>query len=110
MVKETITRIEDRIKTNASLSPEKKQELLALVGDLDKEIAALAETHTDDARSVAGLTEAVVHEATRKEVNQDLLKNSLDGLSLSVRAFEVSHPQLTGVINTIGQTLWKMGI
>jgi hypothetical protein len=110
MVKETITRIEDRIKATESLSPEKKQELLALVGELDKEIAGLAKTHRDDAGSVAGFAEASVHEATRDEINPELLQHSLDGLSLSVRSFEVSHPGLTGLINSIGQTLWKMGI
>jgi hypothetical protein len=46
----------------------------------------------------------------RKERNPELLSHSLDGMSLSVRRFEVSHPQLVGLINTIGQTLWKIGI
>jgi hypothetical protein len=39
-----------------------------------------------------------------------LLRHSLDGMALSVRRFEVSHPRLVGVINNIGQTLWRMGI
>jgi len=110
MIKETIERIEERIKANESIGTEKKQELLALVGELDKEVTALARTHQDDAHSVAGFAAASVHEATRENKNPELLKQSLDGMTMSVRAFEVSHPGLTGLINTIGQTLWKLGI
>lgn len=110
MVKETIARIEEQIRTNESITPEKRQELLALVGNLDKEISGLALTHRDEAHSVAGFTATSVHEATRENRDPELLKHSIDGLSMSVRAFEVSHPRLTGLINTIGQTLWKMGI
>jgi hypothetical protein len=54
MIKETITQIEDRIRANESISPEKKKELLTLVGELDKEVSTLAATHKDDAHSVAG--------------------------------------------------------
>jgi hypothetical protein len=110
MVNETIGRIEERIRANDSLSPEKKGELLSLVGELEKEVSALAETHDDDAHSVAGFAATSVHEATRKEKNPELLKQALDGMSMSARSFEVSHPGLTGLINTIGQTLWKLGI
>ena len=107
MVEKTIARIEEQINGNESLSDEKKRELLSLLGELKGEVSSL---HGDDARSIAGYTEASVHEATREKLNKELLQHSLDGLSLSVRRFEVSHPQLTGLINNIGQTLWKLGI
>ena len=110
MVHETISRIENQLSANESLNAEKKQELLSLVAELKREVAGLAETHGEDARSIAGFTETSVHEAIRKERNPELLSHSLDGMSLSVRRFEVSHPQLVGLINTIGQTLWKIGI
>lgn len=110
MVDKTITRIEERIRENVSLNAEKKQELLSLIGDLRNEMTGLEKTHHNDARSIAGYAESSVHEATRDDINPDLLKHSLDGMSLSARRFEISHPQLTGLINTIGQTLWKLGI
>ncbi len=110
MVQEMISRIENQLSANDSLNAEKKQELLLLVGELKKEMARLAETHEEDARSIAGFTETSVHEATRTERNPELLSHSLDGMSLSVRRFEVSHSRLVGLINTIGQTLWKIGI
>jgi hypothetical protein len=110
MVQETITRIENQLSANESLNAEKKQELLSLVRELKKEVAGLAETHREDAQSIAGFAETSVYEAMRKERDQELLSHSLDGMALSVRRLEVSHPRLVGIINTIGQTLWKIGI
>ena len=110
MVRETITRIEQQLKANDSLDAGKKQKLLSLVAELKQEVAALEETHDEDARSIASYAEASVHEATRTERNTELLTHSLDGMALSVRRFEVSHPRLTGLVNAIGQTLWKIGI
>jgi hypothetical protein len=110
MIRETISRIEDQLKGNNSLDAGKKQELISLVKELKKEVGILAETHHEDARSIASFTETSVHEATRRERNEELLSHSLEGMALSVRRFEVSHPRLTGLVNTIGQTLWKIGI
>jgi hypothetical protein len=110
MVRETITRIEQQLKADSSLDAGKKGQLLSLVGELKREVAALEETHQEDARSIASYAEASVHEATRREKNTELLTHSLDGMALSVRRFEVSHPRLTGLVNSIGQTLWKIGI
>jgi hypothetical protein len=110
MVDKTISRIEERIRGNESLNAEKKQELLSLIGDLRNEMTGLEKKHQNDAHSIAGYAESSVHEATRDDINPELLKHSLDGLSLSARRFEISHPRLTGLINNIGQTLWKLGI
>jgi len=110
MVNETITRIEHQIESNSGLDGAEKQELLTLVANLKREVSGLAETHVDDARSLAEHAATSVHEATRETTDPELLKHSLEGLSLAVRKFEVSHPGLTGIINNIGQTLYKMGI
>jgi hypothetical protein len=110
MVDETISRIEERILSNDSLSSEKKQELLTLVRELRGEVSVLEATHSEDARSIAGFTETSVHEATREEKNPQLLEHSLEGMKLAVESLEISHPKLVGLINNIGQTLWKIGI
>ena len=110
MVDKTISRIEERIRNNDSLNAEKKRELLALVGELKKEVTVLEETHSEDAGSIAGFTETSVHEAIREVKNPELLEHSLAGMKLAVEKLEVSHPKLVGVINNFGQTLWKIGI
>lgn len=110
MVQETIGRIEERLRAQEFLSGKQREELLGLVADLKEEINGLAQTHHDDAKSIAGFAETSVHEATRETKNPELLRHSLDGMEMSVRSFEVSHPRLVGLINNIGQTLWKIGI
>ena len=110
MVDQTISRIEERIKANESLPAEKKEELLSLVSALKGEVTELAQTHHEEANSIAGFTETSVHEATRGRRDPELLRHSLEGMSMSVRRLEVSHPTLVGLINNIGQTLWKIGI
>ena len=110
MIKETISRIEECLKTNEGLNSEKRDDLLSLVADLKKEVAALAETHSEDAHSIAAFAETSIREATRAEKNPELLEMSLGAMKLSARRFEISHPTLIGLINAIGQTLWKIGI
>jgi len=51
-----------------------------------------------------------LQEAVRVTRNPELFKHALEGMSLSARRFEVSHPKLTGVINNIGRVLWGIGI
>ncbi len=109
-IKETISRIEERLKANEGLSAGKRAELLSLVADLRKEVNALAETHGEDAHSIAAFTETSVREATRTEKNPELLEMSVSAMKLSARRFEISHPAMVGLINAIGQTLWKIGI
>jgi hypothetical protein len=109
-IKETISRIEERLKSNEGLNADQRAELLTLVAELKNEVASLAETHTEDAHSIAAFTETSVREAMRTEKNPELLELSVGAMKLSARRFEASHPTLVGLINAIGQTLWKIGI
>ncbi len=110
MVQNTIEKIEENIRGNSSLSENSKLELLNLLATLKPEIAKLSETKTEHAESIAGFMERSTHEALRREKNPDLLKHAIDGLSASVKGFEVSHPQLVETVNYISNTLANMGI
>jgi hypothetical protein len=110
MVNETIQRIEEQLRNNQAIDGQQRSDLIALIARLKEEVALLALTNHDDARSITGFTETSVHEATRQEVDPELLQHSIDGLSKSVKRFEISHPTLVGLINNIGQTLWNIGI
>lgn len=110
MIDETIRRIEQQIQSSESLTDERRKELVQLLSELKGEISDLEKTHNEDARSIASFTESSVREATRKEPNPDLVTHSLDGMMISVRRFEVSHPTLVNLINNIGQTLARIGI
>ena len=110
MIKETISRIEQEIKSSESLSSERREEILELIDNLKQEMQSMGEANDEDVRTVVSYTETSIREAMRKEQNPELLHHSLQGLSLSVKRFEVSHPKLVGVINNIGHSLSTLGI
>lgn len=110
MINDTISKIEKKINDTASLNQEKKNEFLDLLKDLKKEVVSLSEDDNDNAMSIANFTSASTHEATKQNRNDKLLKISLDGLSASVRTFEVTHPELTKAVNAVCNFLSNLGI
>jgi hypothetical protein len=110
MVQRTIEKIERKIRTNSSLAPKNKTELLDLIATLKPEIAELSKTHVEHAESIAGFIERSTHEAMRQDKNPTLLKIAVDGLSATVKGFEESHPKLTENVNYIVNALSNMGI
>ena len=109
-MQDTISKIEERIRNAGTLKEENRAELLDLMGQLKSEINTLAQTHQEQARSIAGFTEISAHEATRAEKHPALLKHSLLGLETSVEELGQTHPKLAGVVNRIVAMLADMGI
>ena len=110
MIEEILSRIDDELQSNSSLSQEKKEEIRGLLNELRDEVLLLQTTHHDDAAHIAAYTGTSVREALRDETSSELLKHSVEGLSLSAGKFEVTHPKLTALINSIGNTLVNIGI
>ena len=110
MTQETITAIEEKIRGTKSLDDGSRNELLSLVSDLRAEVTDLSATHSEHAESIAGFTALSAHEATRQRKNPRLLTLALEGLSSSVKGYEATHPRLVQTVNSICDTLAKMGI
>ena len=110
MIEDTIGKIEARIKSGESISPERKGELLQLLGTLKSEVSTLSKTHGEQAQSIAAFAEVSAHEATRAQQDPQLLKLSLEGLGQSVEGFEKSHPRLVQIVNSISNMLSNLGI
>ena len=110
MIRDTITQIELKLQQASAVSPENRQELLALLAQLKTEIGTLAESDAQQAQTIAGHTELSTQEAISTEKNPESLQRSLDDLSASVDGFENSHPQLVAVVNRIATTLSNLGI
>lgn len=108
MIEDTLKKLENRLAHSENLSPENREALQSLVKELRQEIDALDDL--EKAESIAEFTDASTREALRNEQDQDLLDISLDGLQKSARSFEISHPNLTAVVNTICQQLSNLGI
>ena len=110
MIQETITQIEARIQNAKSLNGEKKKELLDLVSTLKAEVSEFSKMYPEQTWSITGFAEVSIHEAVREKKNPQLLKLSLQGLSISVKGFEGSHPKLVGIVNSICLSLSNIGI
>jgi hypothetical protein len=110
MIQKTIENIEAKIRESGSVSDENRAELLRLLAMLRAEVGELSKTHPEQAESITSFAQASAHEATRKEKNPDLLKLSLDGLSVSVKEIESSHPDILRLVNAVSQALANMGI
>ena len=110
MIQDTIAKIEAQIQKGSSIKDENKAQLLGLLATLKSEIEKLAEAHGEQAESIAGFTRISTHEATRQNKDLQLMKLSAKGLSSSVKGFEMSHPKLVEIVNSISQLLSNMGI
>ena len=110
MIHDTIQKIEARIRRADSINPEARDELIRLLATLKGEVTDLAETHHDEAHSIAGFTDVSTHEATRETRDPRLLKLSIEGLSSSVDGFGKSHPKLVQLVNRICETLANLGV
>ena len=110
MIDDTIKKIEAQLQSSEAIPAERRRALLELLANLKAEVAALSETHGDEAQSIAGFTHVSAHEATREKPNPELLDLSLQGLRSSVEGFEKTHPKLVQVVSSISNTLSNLGI
>lgn len=110
MIEDRIRKIEARLQGTEQIPERAKIELLNLVAELRAEVVALAQTHEDDASSIAGFAEASAHEVTRSAKKPELIEAALTGLRGSVEGFETSHPTLAHTANRIAAILANMGI
>ena len=97
MIDETLDRLEERIRASQRTSDDAKQDLLALVGKLRTELADIAESHEDAARSLAD------HAAAAAE-------GAESGVEESVLEFETAHPRIVGLVRSFLRTLSDAGI
>ena len=110
MIQDRIEKIEEALRDAPKISPDTRQQLLALLADLKAEITPLTESHGDDAQSIASFADASVHEAVRSERKPVQASAAIEGLTASVQGFEASHPRLVEVVDRLAVTLSNMGI
>lgn len=109
MDKDTLDRIAETVR-RSKLEDAEKSELSGLLDKLKGELGELAKTNRSDARSIVSLAEASANEAMRETPRPEVLEPSLNALTHSVKTFEVSHPSLVRVVNSICMMLSDIGI
>ena len=109
-MEDRMQKIEVRIQQALGLSETERAKLLQLVSTLREEVASLARSHEEDARSIAHFLEASTHEASRAKKQPKLLEAARLGLTASVENFESSHPKLFATANQAAVVLANMGL
>ena len=110
MLEHTLEKIESKIKDSSNIPEDKKKEYFDLLNDLNTEINELSKTQKETAQSIKGFTKISAHEATRNEIDPNLFKISIEGLSSSVKELHASYPKLVNTVNSICTFLSKIGI
>jgi hypothetical protein len=110
MLKKTLEQIESKIRTSPNIPEDKKTEYFELLKQLNDEVNELDKIDPEGAESVKEFTRAAAHESTRSRIDPKLIRIATDGLSNSVREFEMSHPRLVQTVNSICTFLSKIGI
>jgi hypothetical protein len=110
MINDTLTKIENKINSAKNINEEKKKELLRLISILKREMLEVSKTDIEHAQSIANFVNASAHEAMKEIVDPHMFELASQGLSASVRKFEVTHPDLVSVVNALSTLLAGMGI
>jgi hypothetical protein len=110
MIGDTVDKLEQRIRGLTTVSEDRRAELVALFLKLKAEIGALPAAQADRGETITRFAELSAHEAIRAAGSPELRSLSIQGLSTSVEGFEVSHPRLVQVVNSLCTGLANLGI
>ena len=110
MIKDTLQKIEDTVRSAPQATAETKQELLSLVRELSAELEALERTHATHARTIAGKAELAAIEAARGRSEPPGPPPARADLTASVSEFEATHPKLASLVRSIADALANVGI
>ena len=110
MIKDTMEKIEQKIKNSEHITSENKKEYLKMLATLRNEVSELSKTKKEHAETITGFACISTHEAMRTDSRKDLLNISLDGLKTSVEGFEASNPGLVSIVNSFCSLLSNIGI
>lgn len=107
-------KIIDRIRKEilgADLSEQERKKLLELFENLQPELELLAKEQKDAALHIATHTEELSRAATREGgADPEQLRTSAGNLREAIGEFEVTHPQLVKIVNSISMMLSNVGI
>jgi hypothetical protein len=110
MATEIISRIENIVQEAPSLPAEKRDELLALVAALRKEIDTVAPDRAQAAHEIAVETHALAEKSLAPGAARQAGIQPMRALTHSLNQFEDSHPRLVQVTNAICTALSNLGI
>lgn len=106
-MRDTLTRLKQRIESSDSLNQDDQQTLLSLIGELESEADDLQQ-HPASGKVCESIDAAGV--ASEESGDDDDGVGLLETLQLSIQEIEASHPRDAGTLVCMGNTLGRMGI
>jgi prefoldin subunit 5 len=107
---EQIEKTKSAIAAADHIPPDKKAELLELLGKLEPAIEKVAQTHEGEAERISRFVEASAHEVASRKERPESLERVLHKLKQTVEKFEASHPDLTAFVTEYSAVLSGLGI
>ena len=107
---ERIEQIKSAVEAADHIPAEKKVELLGTLSKIKPAIDKVAETHAENAHSIAKLVEASATAVARKDESPERLHKLLHELKRSAENFEASHPDLVAAVTEYSALLSALGI
>ncbi|MEA1927973.1 MAG: DUF4404 family protein [Candidatus Auribacterota bacterium] len=110
MIDKTVGKLEETVAGATAISDKKRTQLLKLISELKSEISTLSETDKDSALDIINKTHASARHAIQEESDENQFASGLEDLKSTVDTFEVSHPGLVSVVNSLCNALADLGI
>jgi hypothetical protein len=104
---ERFNEIKHTINKNSTLNSSEKEHVVTLLNELKEEAKNLDNTVQE---RVISSTQLSTEKALEPQVKKEDLELSLKSLTKSVEDFEVSHPRLVKIVNSISVALANIGI
>jgi hypothetical protein len=102
MIKDTISKLEARLKNSSALPAASRDEILQLLGTLKQEVTDLSKTQ-GGGEHIVGFTPPSATAPNRTEPLNEQLRNF-------VGSVETSHPKSVQILNRISEILADLGI
>lgn len=104
-MRDTLTRLRQRIENNDSLTPDDQGTLLGLISQLETEAGEL-EQHPASAK----VCQAIDATDGNSGADSDSAPGVLESLQEAIQEVEASHPRAAETLARIGDILGRMGI
>ena len=101
MLGDIIKKMQSIIDRKGDLSDDDKKKLHVLTDQLHQELQQVEKLSKEKAESIAGFAQLMTHESLRENKSEELYHHSVHGLNASVREFEVTHPKLSQVVQSL---------
>jgi hypothetical protein len=109
-IKSQMSRVTQIVKNASTMPDDKRQELAALIGELQEALQVASEKRPEDAERVARTAELVATEVAKKAPDKGFLSITTEGLKQAAKAVADIAPTVIGVAAKIASFVTGLGV